>query len=202
MRARREDVGTAEAFGRSDMPGQPAMPGHPAASGRPGVRDQSSVRNQAAAPLRLTITCDGIDSNGHFLGRHTGRGEDVSPAVHVAELPTGTATLAMTLRDMSHPLFGSMTHWVVWNVSAVCDVGAEMPHGFAHGSSPIRQGIAYGWHRYRGPKPPRGTTHRYALTVYALDTRLELGRLTARRRLLRAMDGHVLGIGSVDGRYS
>lgn len=36
------------------------------------------------------------------------------------------------------------------------------------------QGIAYGWHRYKGPKPLFKLVHNYLFTVYILDCILDL----------------------------
>lgn len=147
------------------------------------------------------VSCDGIGDDQKFLPDHTGRGEDLSPGFHLSSLPQGTETLAIVLRDESHPLFGSMTHWLIWDLPASCDVGMNIMKKANPGRGGARQGIAYGWHRYRGPKPPKGTTHRYVFTVYAVSEKLGLGRLTTYKRFLKSVRGKVLGSGSVEGFY-
>ncbi len=53
---------------------------------------------------------------------------------------------------------------------------------------------------YTGPCPPGGT-HRYFFKIYALDTRLDLGRGATAQRLADAMAGHVLAEGRLMGTY-
>ncbi len=63
------------------------------------------------------------------------------------------------------------------------------------------QGIAYGWQRYRGPKPPKGTTHRYRFTILALDRRLRLPVWATYRKFMRVTQDCVVGHGEVIGEF-
>lgn len=150
---------------------------------------------------RIGVGCGGIDENGKFKTEFTGKGRDVSPEFTFSGIPDDAESLAIVLRDMSHPLFGEMTHWIIWNLPVV-DV---LPGGIARGARPgigdAVQGIAYGWHRYRGPKPPKGTSHRYEFTVYAVDRQLRLGPMTSYRRLKAELNGKVVGMGNVEGTF-
>lgn len=147
------------------------------------------------------VICDGIGENQKFLSPYTGRGQDLSPGFHLSSLPQDTKTLAIVLRDESHQLFGSMTHWLIWDLPARCGIEMNIPKKTNPGRGEARQGIAYGWHRYRGPKPPSGTTHKYVFTVFAVSEKLGLGRITTYRRLFKSLEGKVLGSGSLAGFY-
>ena len=50
------------------------------------------------------------------------------------------------------------------------------------------QGVAYGLHRYAGPKPPKGRTHTYRFTVCALDCALDLSSASRKKAVLRARE--------------
>ncbi|SHE26447.1 YbhB/YbcL family Raf kinase inhibitor-like protein [Actinomyces glycerinitolerans] len=141
---------------------------------------------------QLTLSSDCIDDDGRFRTRYTGRGEDVSPELRLQGLDARAKTLAVTLEDLTHPLFGTMAHWVAWNIPAGELIPEAIPPGRISPGTGIVQGIAYGLHRYRGPKPPRGTTHTYRFTVYALDTVLRLSDRSRLPGLKRAIAGHVL----------
>ncbi|RBP99276.1 YbhB/YbcL family Raf kinase inhibitor-like protein [Bifidobacterium xylocopae] len=143
--------------------------------------------------------CEGIGRDGRFLDRYTGRGEDMSPAFHFRHIPDGTQSFALVLRDESHPLFGSMTHWLSWNLPVGDRIEAGIPHGRRIGG--ICQGRAYGWHRYRGPKPPKGHTHRYVFTVYAVSGLLDLDPRADRRLLLKSLQGCTLASIEMEGLY-
>ena len=60
------------------------------------------------------------------------------------------------------------------------------------------------WNRlgYGGPCPPRGTTHRYAFKLYALDSVLGLPTGATKAQLLQAMQGRILAQADLMGRYA
>ncbi len=149
----------------------------------------------------LEFTCAGIEDGGRFPVENTGRGEDRSPEFRIRSLPPEARTLAITLEDLSHPL-NNFTHWLIWNIPA----GDRVPGGIPAGAEApslggARQGAAYGFHRYAGPKPPRGKTHRYRFTVYALDCSLELSAWTTKSAFLKKAGPHILQKGSVTASF-
>ncbi len=142
----------------------------------------------------LKIVCGGIDDSGKFLRKHTGRGEDISPEFVLSGLSRKAKTLVITLEDMSHPI-KRFTHWVVWNIPA-----GNVVHDCVSRGEYV-QGIGYGFHRYAGPKPPRGKTHKYRFTVYVLDCSLDLSESNFKKRVLKAADGHIIQRGEIYGIY-
>lgn len=147
----------------------------------------------------LTFICTGIEDGGVFPLAHTGRGEDVSPEFVIRDLSPAARTLAVTLEDLDHPI-KAFTHWVIWNIPAAGTIPAAIPAGRTALGGAV-QGRAYGFHRYAGPKPPRGTRHRYRFTLYALDCALPLGPGAGKRRFLRAAEGHILQKGSLTASF-
>lgn len=65
------------------------------------------------------------------------------------------------------------------------------------------QGLAYGKHRYQGPKQPPfiRKAHRYRFRVYGLDRALELPTTSRKTELMQAMSGHILQAGEAIGWY-
>lgn len=146
----------------------------------------------------LKVRCPGIQ-NGKFLLEHTGRGTDRSPELILENLSPEAVTLAVVLEDMSHPIKG-FTHWVAWNLP----VSDRIPEGIPAGKTIPgggAQGVAYGLHRYVGPKPPRRAKHTYRFTVYALDCALDLDSGARKKAFLRAAEGHILQSGSISGEF-
>jgi len=149
----------------------------------------------------LHFTCAGLEDGGIFPLAYTGRGADQSPAFRFQNLSREAETLAVTLEDLSHPI-KNFTHWVIWNLPAAPELEGGIPAGTAPaGPDGPRQGLAYGLHRYAGPKPPKGHRHRYRFTIYALDCRLRLSALSGKRRLLKQAEGHILQTGSITGLF-
>lgn len=104
--------------------------------------------------------------------------------------------------DSDHPLFGTYNHWLIWNLP----IDPFIPAGISSGKRVPElmdavQGIGYGHHRYRGPKPPFGS-HRYKYHVFALDTKLKLPASAKKKALLEAMKGHILQHGFLMGVYA
>ena len=147
----------------------------------------------------LRVTSPGIAEDERFLLTHTGRGDDVSPELRINGLTDDVARLAVVLTDETHPLLGSMTHWLIWNLPAQSVIEAGLPSGRITRDGAV-QGRGYGLHRYRGPKPPRGTSHRYSFLVLALDAPLSCpaGRHAP---LWRSAAGHILQWGVLEGVF-
>ena len=148
----------------------------------------------------LKVRCPGIE-NGKFLIGHTGRGADRSPELVLENLSPEAVTLAVVLEDMSHPIKG-FTHWVIWNLPVSDRIPGDIPAGKALPElGGAVQGVAYGLHRYAGPKPPKGRTHTYCFTVYTLDCALDLPSGARKKAFLRAAEGHILQSGSISGEF-
>ena len=146
----------------------------------------------------LRIRCPGIEG-GKFLLDHTGRGRDLSPELLLENLSPEAVTLAVTLEDLSHPIKG-FTHWLVWNLPVSDRISGAIPAGRTVSGGGV-QGVAYGLHRYAGPKPPRHTRHTYRFTVYALDCALDLSSSARKKAFLRKAEKHILQKGSISGEF-
>ena len=143
----------------------------------------------------LHFHCPGLEDGGRFPLDNTGRGKDLSPEITLENLSPQVKTLAVTLEDLSHPMKG-FTHWVMWNFPARKVIPGGIPQRDRLESGVV-QGMAYGLHRYAGPKPPKGKRHDYRFTVCVLDTELRLGPGAGKRAVLRAAEGHILQQGSM-----
>jgi Raf kinase inhibitor-like YbhB/YbcL family protein len=150
----------------------------------------------------LTVASPAFSEGGLIPVENTARGADRSPELRLKGLHEGAVSLAVTMDDTSHPLFPNYNHWVIWNLPPRDVIPGVIPRG---GAVPemdgVIQGLAYGRHRYKGPKPPRGALHTYVFTVYALDCRIELGPRRRKRDLLPAMEGHILQKAVLTGKF-
>ncbi len=150
---------------------------------------------------KLIFECTGIDEQGCFLAVNTGYGDDSSPEFVIQNLSLSAETLAVTLEDLDHPK-KNFTHWVIWDIPA----DSVIPKAIAPGKTVsslggAKQGRAYGWHKYAGPKPPKNKTHRYRFTLYALDCVLGLGAGNFKKSFLKRAQGHIIQQGEITGEY-
>ncbi len=148
---------------------------------------------------KLNFTCSAFDEQGSFRIEYTGYGQDLSPEFVIENLSPLAKTLAITLEDLSHPIRG-FTHWVIWNIPAAGRIPAGFPAGKIIGHDAV-QGLAYGWHRYAGPKPPKGACHTYRFTLYVLDCAIDLHANSFKKRFLKEIQGHILQKGEATGSF-
>ncbi len=149
----------------------------------------------------LEFECTGIKDGGKFPIENTGRGKDISPEFILKNLSPHARSLIITLEDLSHPI-KRFTHWIIWNIPATDKIAKNIPPGKTI-SSPegTMQGIGYGFHRYAGPKPPKGKSHRYCFTIYALDCKINLKPSSTKRKVLNKAYSHIIQQGEVCGYF-
>lgn len=143
----------------------------------------------------------GMEDGGKIPMEHTGRGRNLSPEFVIKNLSPKAKTLAITLEDLTHPI-KNFTHWVIWNLPAAERVNAGIQPGKnVPELGNARQGIGYGFHRYSGPKPPKGKTHTYRFTLYSLDCELDLGANCRKKNFIKKAEPHILQIGHIIGTF-
>jgi hypothetical protein len=149
----------------------------------------------AAGGAKMKITSSDFQEGGNIPSKFTCDGGDTSPALQIADVPSGAKSLALVMDDPDAP-GGLFTHWMVWNISPQSNAIAEgsAPKG-VHGTND------FGKSSYGGPCPPSGT-HRYYFKIFALDHELDLPAGAKRSQLDAAMKGHVVAQGELMGRYS
>ncbi len=126
---------------------------------------------------------------------YTGYGKNISPEFKIKNLSIKAKSLVIVLEDLSHPI-KNFTHWIAWNIKAE----STIPENVGSMDNVI-QGIAYGFHKYAGAKPPLCQKHNYKYTIYSLDDILTLSSNTMKKKLLKTMEGHILQKGSITGYF-
>lgn len=125
---------------------------------------------------------------------------NASPPLAWSAPPADTKSLALICDDPDAPM-GTWVHWVLFNLPAKTrdlpeSVAPEKTLAFGE-----KQGLNdYGEIGYGGPCPPSGT-HRYHFKLYALDTLLSLEAGATKAQLEKAMQGHILALGQLMGRF-
>jgi hypothetical protein len=140
----------------------------------------------------LKITSPAFKNDGEIPPKYTCDGEGVNPALHINNIPEGAKTLALIVEDPDAPN-GTFDHWVVWNIDPVTTINEHSLPGTSGDNSAGKSG-------YHPPCPPSGS-HRYNFKVYALNAALDLLAGTSKKGLELAMKGHIMGEGSLTGRY-
>jgi Raf kinase inhibitor-like YbhB/YbcL family protein len=155
--------------------------------------------------MPITLTSPAFNPGAVVPRRHTGDGEDLSPALAWSGLPPETRELAIIVDDPDAPSPEPWVHWVIARVPATETGIAEgvppkpspsFPPGSLQGKN------SWGTVGYRGPAPPRGHgVHHYHFRLYALDGAVNVSSGFDKSGLLRAMKGHILGEADLVGTY-
>lgn len=150
------------------------------------------VLNMSYSKLEIETTFK--DGNAIPI-EHTGYGENISPEFRIKNLSSNAKSLVVILEDISHPI-KNFTHWIAWNIKAESIIPANVGN-----MKNVIQGIAYGFHKYAGAKPPKFQKHNYRYTIYSLDDTLNLSPNTMKKKLLKTIDGHILQKGTITGSF-
>ncbi len=147
----------------------------------------------------LNVICTDIQDGQKIPIEYTGRGQDISPEFIIKNLSSEAKTLAIILEDMSHPI-KNFTHWIIWNIPAKNKIEKGIPAGKTV-LQDAKQGLGYGIHRYAGPKPPKGKSHIYRFTIYALDCIINLSANTTKKMFMKKAKDHIIQTGSITGGF-
>jgi len=151
--------------------------------------------------MAFAISSPGFQNGGDIPKKFTCDGADVSPELHWTSPPGEAQSFALIADDPDAPV-GTWTHWVLFDLpreTTSLDENVpkvdEVPTGGRQGRNDFRK-IGYG-----GPCPPPGKPHRYFFKLYALDKKLNLKPGASKREVEQAMQGHILAITELMGRY-
>ncbi len=143
----------------------------------------------------MELTSPAFENGGMIPARYSCDGDDVSPPLRISGVPEGARALVLIMDDPDAPM-GTFDHWLVWNIPADT---TEIAEGTEPEGVPGR--TDFGNTHYGGPCPPGGT-HTYRFRLYALDRELDLPKGARKKKLLQAMEGHVLAEAVLRGKYS
>lgn len=172
------------------------------------IGNATAQQNRPPRPDVMTLTTSAWQDGGMIPAKHSQPGRDVSPPLTWDNVPAGTESFVLIVRDLDSVTetgADRFLHWMVWNIPGAARALAEnqpnddLPDG-------MRQISSSGpW--YRGPAAPAaGPAHHYVFELYALSTPIDIPAVgqTPRATLAAvqdAMAGKILGKGVLVGLY-
>ena len=149
----------------------------------------------------MTLTSSAFDRGEPIPTKHTGEGEDVSPALSWRGQPDGTRSYALICHDPDAPLVKPGTygfvHWVQYGIPGST---VELPEG---DGDYIQGTNDFGKPGYGGPMPPEGHgTHHYFFWLLALDTDADLEPGLTMWELLEKIEPNVIAMNRLVGTYT
>ena len=152
-------------------------------------------------PMPFELTSSAFAQGEPVPVKYSCDGEDISPPLAWGEPPEGTQSFVLIMDDPDAP-GGTWDHWIIFNIPAnTYGLEEALP---VTGLNPGLISVAknsWGRNDYGGPCPPGGT-HRYFFKLYALDTILSLDESASKRKVLAAMEGHILAEAELMGTYN
>ncbi len=145
--------------------------------------------------MTITITSTAFKEGDKIPRLYTCDDQNVSLPLSWTNVPTGTVSLALIMDDPDAPS-GTWVHWVLFNLPADTSSLAQGTEGGGTQGKNDFNKLGYG-----GPCPPRGSTHRYFIKLYALDRVLELKAGASKAQVEKVMQGHIVAQGQLMGRY-
>ncbi len=145
--------------------------------------------------MTIKITSSAYSEGDNIPRIYTCDDQNVSPPLAWTEVPTTTVSLALVMDDPDAPS-GTWVHWVLYNLPPDTTSLKQDQTGLGTDGKNDFNRLGYG-----GPCPPRNSTHRYYIKLYALDTRLDLKSGATKAQVESAMRGHILAQGTLMGRY-
>lgn len=151
---------------------------------------------------KLEVKSSAFEEGGWIPLRNSAYGENLSPDFIISGIASNAKSIAITLDDASHPIFPNYNHWLIWNIPIQARIPEGIPKGkHIDGLCGAIQGIAYGRHRYKGPKPPQNSIHTYVFTIYVLDCSVTLSAGSRKRKFMTKIAGHVLQQFTLSGKF-
>jgi Raf kinase inhibitor-like YbhB/YbcL family protein len=149
----------------------------------------------------MQLTSSAFTAGGAIPTKHTGEGEDVSPALVWSGAPEGAASFAVVCHDPDAPLVTpghyGYVHWVLYNIPGSVTELPEGVSGYTGGKND------FGNENYGGPMPPEGHgTHHYYYWVLALDSDDELPAGLTLWELLEKIEPNVVAMNRLVGTYA
>lgn len=149
---------------------------------------------------KMQLTSTAFQAGGPIPKKHTGEGEDVSPALAWKNAPAGTQAFAVICHDPDAPLIKEgqygYVHWVLYNLPSDT---TQLIEGTGEGTAGQND---FGKEGYGGPMPPEGHgTHRYFFWVLALDKDLALPAGLTLWQFLQKAEPNVIAMNRLVGTY-
>ncbi len=155
-----------------------------------------------APALALKLAAGSFKSGGVIPAIYTCEGSNLSPSLSWTNVPAGTKTFAVIMKDIDAP-GGIFYHWLIYNIPGNArSLKEDISPSYRTVNGFYAQGInGFGNIGYGGPCPPQGKPHRYFITLFALSVKLKLGRGANAGGILSAMKGRILDSVSVTGYF-
>lgn len=168
---------------------------------------QAPAQPKAPPKPGLTLTSTAFEDGGIIPNKYTqNEANPVSPKLDWTNVPAGTVSFVLWMHDPDTSLqkkTDQVLHWLAFNIPATATGLPEgVPNEAKLPDGTVQPKSLRGAYGYMGPGAgAAGPYHHYTFELFALDTKLDLGPDASLADVMKAVEGHVLGKGVVEGRF-
>lgn len=146
----------------------------------------------------MTLVSSGFQNNQTIPVIYTCFGKNRMIPLRWYHVPKSSKSLALIMDDPDAPA-GVWYHWMLYNIPPH---PVKTQKQFEQVLKKVKIGFnSWGRRRYDGPCPPLGT-HRYQITLYALDTHLWFADHPKPKQILSAIKKHIITKATLNGRVT
>lgn len=151
---------------------------------------------ELAKQANMKLTSSAFSNDQFIPTKYTCDGDDVSPPLEIAEVPSKAKSLVLIVDDPDSSSSEAWVHWTVFNIDPAMALIEEdsVSQGALEGKT------TFGGQSYGGPCPSLGT-HHYHFKLYALDIMLKLEAGAEKKDIEDAIADHVLDWTELIGLY-
>jgi hypothetical protein len=157
-----------------------------------GLKSFTQKKKELSGGTDMELFCKEFKHNGTIPQKFTCQGKDVNPQLTWENVPEGTKSLALSIKDPDAPI-GTFVHWLVYDIP-------KDKRTIEENSIPGEQvKNHFNQKDYGGPCPPSGE-HRYYFRLYALDTDT-LGKIENMDEFDKKVQEHAIEKAELMGKY-
>jgi Raf kinase inhibitor-like YbhB/YbcL family protein len=156
----------------------------------------------------LTLTSPDLVDGGVIPDKFTQKAgpSAASPKLEWTNVPAGVVSFALLFHDPDgapQKKVEDVTHWMMFNIPGDAkELGAGISADAKLADGTIQIKNTRGAVGFMGPGAgAAGPYHHYTFELFALDTKLDLTADATRADVMKAMDGHIIAKGVLEGRF-
>ncbi|MCF8336313.1 MAG: YbhB/YbcL family Raf kinase inhibitor-like protein [Bacteroidales bacterium] len=157
-----------------------------------GLQSFTKHKNKKSGGVVMELYTTAFNHEEFIPKKYSCKGKDVNPELQWENVPEGTKSFALSIKDPDAPI-GTFVHWLVYDIDK--DV-----RKIKENSVPGKQvENNFGKEDYGGPCPPSGV-HRYYFRLHALDVE-SLGNINSMDAFDKKVKEHTLARAELMGKF-
>jgi len=144
------------------------------------------------------ITSPRFLNNGAIPTLYTCNGNNIPPTLTWTNAPANTRAFALVISNPDSTIGATFYNWVIYNIPATATTlaeGRKLPAGTLVGNN------TYGEADYAGPCPENENVHHYYISIYALDSTLDLYSAANPDDVMAEISDHVIKQATLVGTF-